>query len=175
MVLNLTEAICVSPPSKNRGKGSVPIDISTNRGASFTSSGLLYMYTTKIYIRFINPNMGPSYGFTEIDINGAFQEYSHKILHCRFRISNNISTHSIFSLVHYKSYDMLSCRSPLVSTLVNKDMVVSTLDLTNEFNSTITYNSLPFTFYPPFRISKIDPIVGSELGKKIFYLIFRIN
>ena len=57
MVLNSTEAICVSPPSKNRGKGSVPIDISTNQGASFTSSGLLYMYTTKIYIRFINPNM----------------------------------------------------------------------------------------------------------------------
>ena len=48
--------------------------------------------------------------------------------------------------------------------LVNKDMVVSTLDLTNKFNSTITYNSLLFTFYSPFSISKIDPFVGSELG-----------
>ena len=175
MVLNSTEAICVSPPSKNRENGSVPIDISTNQGATFTSSGLTYMYTTKIYMRVVNPNMGPSYGVTEIDINGAFQEYAQKLLYCRFHINENGSKHTFFSPVHHKSYDMLSCRSPLISMLVRKDMLVSTLDLTNEFNSTITYNSLPFIFYGSFSISKIDPSVGSELGKKRNYLKYRIN
>ena len=139
-----TLVVCSSPA---QGAGRCTVEVSTDGGLQYTSSGLEYEYRTGSVVQAISPSLGPLLGGTEVRVTG--EGLSGVRAECRFG-SLDVSQARLSA-----SSTVLWCRSPARSAEGTAAVEVSVDGLP------FSADGHRFLYYRPEAVVRVEPSAGS--------------
>ena len=139
-----TLVVCSSPA---QDAGQCTVEVSTDGGLQYTSSGLEYEYRTGSVVQAISPSLGPLLGGTEVRVTG--EGLSGVRAECRFG-SLEVSQARLSA-----SSTVLWCRSPARSAEGTAAVEVSVDGLP------FSADSHRFLYYRPEVVKRVEPSAGS--------------
>jgi hypothetical protein len=161
-----SSVVCVTPPmprtsrpSASASEGAMAVEISTNGGIDFSTSGVRYSYTLLPAVVGVTPRLGTQLGGTAVVVTGDFFLDS-LALACRF----SMPTGPVLVRAVWLSPQRVRCITPRWTLMTDSGSTNVVVAVTNNGVDFSRETNAKFLFHPPVLVNSLEPGVGSSQG-----------